>query len=319
MAHQEHRSRTNQSDRGESPEPGFENAAEPADTNYEHPTPVGDRVAVPGAGVVRETADAGPVESDPDRSQHRDFPGHGPGPLLGANASRPGTTRSGVASVPDRAGASSTTTVTETASDGGEAPLSVPTDTVGPIPAATRVREISDPNYTAASRPFDASAERPRRRRVGPDARVADAMTRELDYCEPGTLVQYVARMMADKDVGAIPVVENSDSMKPVGIITDRDIAIRVVAKNQDAATLRADQAMSSNVFTIGQNEPLNEAVLLMQRQQVRRLLVVDDRKRLVGMLSQGDIAESAPDDETAAMLRGISEPPGPGTSSAYH
>lgn len=261
--------------RGTQPEPAFEpGPASPEATNYEHPTPVGSRAAVPGAGVVRESADAGPVETDPDRSQARRFPGH------------------------------------ETVTAGDNAPLSVPTDTIGPQPAATNVPEIADPNYTAAGQArFAPYPDRDRRRNIGPDARVADVMSRDLDYCEPFTLVQYVARMMADRDTGVIPVIDNADAMKPIGIITDRDIVVRVVAKNQDAATLRADQCMSSNPLTIDESAPLSEAVLLMERQQVRRLPVVNQQGRLVGIVSQGDIAETAPREETGDLVRVISEP----------
>ncbi|HEY2589449.1 MAG TPA: CBS domain-containing protein [Tepidisphaeraceae bacterium] len=307
--------------RGTQPEPGFEpGPAPPEASNRDHAEPVGSRAAVPGAGVVRESADAGPVESDPDRGEARRFPGHGTGPLDAPGAKRPGTTSSGVASPPDPATSTSNTAVTEEVTAGGEAPLSVPSDSVGPQPAAADVPEIADPNYTAASQArFAANPDRARRRDIGPNARVADVMSRDLDYCEPYTLVQYVARMMVDKDVGAIPVVDKVDTMKPVGIITDRDIVIRVVAKNQDAAALRADQCMSSNVLTIDESAPLNEAVLLMERQQIRRVPVVNRQGRLVGMLSQGDVAETAPREETGDLVRAVSEPGSQATQGEYH
>jgi CBS domain-containing protein len=297
--------------RGTEPEPGFEpGPAPPEASNRDHAAPAGTRTTMPGAGVM---------ETGPDRGQSRCFPGHGTGPLEAPGAKRPGTTPAGPAGTPEPARSESGSAAHETVTAGGNAPLSVPSDTIGPQPAATNVPEIADPNYTAASRQGAANASRARRRSIGPDARIADVMSRDLDYCEPDTLVQYVARMMADKDVGAIPVVENIQTMKPVGIITDRDIVVRAVAKNQDAATLRADQCMSTNVLTIDEAAPLNEAVLRMERRQVRRLPVVNKQGRLVGMLSQGDVAETAPREETGDLVREVSEPGSQATQGQYH
>lgn len=298
----------NPKDRSPHPDPGFEQPAPPESTNYQHPRPPGTVEPVPGAGIVRPSDDAGPVLSEPDHGAKKHYPGQGSGPLNAPNATRPGTTRSGVSSVPDPAGASSGNSVTEEVTDGGEAPLSVPTDSVGP-PEAPDVPELYDPNYTAASRPVRPTRQRERRQNLGPDARISDVMSTDLDYCEPFTPIQYVARMMADKDVGMIPVVQNTQTMKPIGTITDRDITVRVVAKNQDAASLRADQCMSTDVLTIRQNAPIQEASFRMGRSQVRRLLVVDQQGRLVGIISQGDIAEIAPTNETGELVRQVSEP----------
>ena len=124
---------------------------------------------------------------------------------------------------------------------------------------------------------------------------------------------------MADKDVGSIPVVDDADHRAPVGMITDRDIVVRAVAKGQDAATLRADQCMSSGVLTIHEYAPLNEAVILMEREQVRRLMVVNHNGRLVGILSQGDVAQSTPRAEAGELVSEVSEPSGEGAAQRYH
>lgn len=189
--------------------------------------------------------------------------------------------------------------------DGNGPSLNVPNDSVGPQPSAPDVPELYDPNYTAASQ----RSSRPIRHDVGPDARVSDAMTSDAEYCEPDTLVRIVAEKMADRDVGAIPVVQNLDSMQPVGIITDRDIVIRVVAKGQDPEALRTDQVMSIDPATIGVDAPLREAILLMERRQIRRLIVVDRQGRLRGMLAQADIAEATTRLESGELLQQISEP----------
>jgi CBS domain-containing protein len=285
--------------RGEKPKPGFERPAPPNETNRDHAAPPGSRVPVPGAGVIDPIDDAGPIETEPDHGQHRHFPGHGKGPLNAPNATRPGTTWSGISSPPDPATSTSTTAVTEEATEGGGAPLSVPSDSVGPQPPAPGVREVADPNYTAAVWEHAHHRNHAIRRDIGPETRVSDIMSPDPAYCEPDTLVQYVARTMAERQVGAVPVVQSMDAMQPAGIITDRDIVVRVVAKNQDAGSLRADQCMTDNVITIDENATAIEAVMRMRQHHIRRLPVVDTRGRLVGMLSLVDIAQPAPTDAT--------------------
>src|SRR5207237_9952835 len=110
----------------------------------------------------------------------------------------------------------------------------------------------------------------------GRAARWRDVLGGNDEGCTRDTELRYAARMMAERDAGAIPVVESTDMMKPIGIITARDIAVRVVAKGQDPATMRVGGAMSSGVVTIDQNARLEECVQLMERRQIRRVVVVD-------------------------------------------
>ena len=286
---------TRQAGFGKPPNPGFEQPAPPEATNHDHPAPPGLGAVVPGAGLVDPSDDAGPIETEPDHGQHRPFPGHGTGPLNAPNATRPGTTWSGIASPPDPATSSSTTVVTEEVTEGGGAPLSVPSDTVGPQPASPGVPEVADPNYTAAVWEQARHRNHAIRRDIGPDTHVRDIMSADPAYCEPDTIGQYVARMMAERHVGAIPVVQSVDAMIPVGIITDRDITIRVVAKNQDADNLRADQCMTGDPVTIDEIAPAIEAAMRMRQHHVGRLPVVDRSGRLVGMISRADITRRTP------------------------
>lgn len=267
-----------QDTKGDQPERGFEQPAPPEATNRDHPSSVGSRVTVPGAGVISAGAEAESLQSNPDIRHEARHPGQAAG-----------------------------------TSDG--APLNVPSDSVGPQPAAPDVPELYDPNYTAAS----GGAIGPRRQRLGPDARVCDAMTRDVEYCEPDTNLQYVARKMADGNVGAIPVVADMNSMKPVGMITDRDIAIRVVAKGQDPYSMRADQVMSIDLATIEPDVPLREAMMLMEHKQFRRLIVIDRQGRMRGVLAQSDVAESTSRLESGEMLQQISEPGPAGSQGLYH
>jgi CBS domain-containing protein len=270
------------------PQPGFERPAPPDETNYEHPEPPGTFAPVPGAGALpRETA-AEPMSRNPDPRRQAKSTGR-------------------------RAGRGNASSASSAGADGPS--LNVPNDSVGPQPSAPDVPELYDPNYTAAShrRP------RPVHHDIGPDGRVSDAMTPDVEYCEPDTLVRIVAEKMADRDVGAIPVIQNMDSMRPVGIITDRDIVVRVVSKGQDPDALRADQVMSIDPATIEVDAPLREPILLMERRKIRRLIVVDRQGRLRGMLAQADIAEATTRLESGELLRQISEPGSQESRGRYH
>jgi hypothetical protein len=132
-----------------------ETAPPPEATNHDHAAPVGAHGAVPGAGIVSSDADAGPIENQPER---RDYPGHGTGRARKSapGARRAGTTHSRPASVPTSGGPSSAgvagSPATEATTIGSDAPLSVPTDEVGPVPRGTGLREIADPNFPISQR-----------------------------------------------------------------------------------------------------------------------------------------------------------------------
>jgi CBS domain-containing protein len=138
---------------------------------------------------------------------------------------------------------------------------------------------------------------------------VADMMSREVDFCTPDCSIQAIACMMADRNVGSIPVVDSTDRMVPIGILTDRDIVIRVIAPGMDPCSVRVDQFMSLDIQTIAGNAPLSEAIAMMQRHQLRRLPVVDDTGSLVGVLSLADVARPADAEQNAETIRELSEP----------
>jgi len=138
---------------------------------------------------------------------------------------------------------------------------------------------------------------------------VADLMSREIDFCTPDCSVQAVACMMADRNVGSIPVVNNTDRLVPIGIMTDRDIVTRVIAPGLDPCAVRVDQFMSMGLQTISSIAPVSEAIVMMQRHQLRRLAVVDDTGCLVGILSYSDVTRPADAEQNAEMIRELSEP----------
>ena len=122
---------------------------------------------------------------------------------------------------------------------------------------------------------------------------IRDLMTASPATVEPTTSVVDVARLMRDQDAGSIPIV---DGDRLVGTITDRDIAIRVVAEGRDAQKTSVDEVASRDLVTIDPQQDLDEALRLMAQHQVRRLPVVEEDGRLVGILAQADVARAEPE-----------------------
>ncbi|MES2535992.1 MAG: CBS domain-containing protein [Pseudomonadota bacterium] len=139
--------------------------------------------------------------------------------------------------------------------------------------------------------------------------RIADAMTRDVHVVHPGQSIVDAARMMADLDCGALPVAENDQL---VGMITDRDIVIRALAQGKDADT-RIEEVMSTELKYCFEEDELDNVARNMGDLQIRRLPVVSRDKRLVGIVSLGDIAIT--DEKPAAEA--LSEISAHGTSQA--
>jgi len=150
------------------------------------------------------------------------------------------------------------------------------------------------------------------------DLRAADVMTRGVVTVHPDDSIQYAARMMGDCDCGAIPVVDWQGRM--LGMVTDRDITIRLVANGADPLRARVDDCMTDEVFACHVGDPLEKCMQTMARHRVRRVPVLDDRNRVVGIVSQADIAQHASEHrgERRAMTRMIDEisEPTPGSYS---
>jgi CBS domain-containing protein len=139
--------------------------------------------------------------------------------------------------------------------------------------------------------------------------KVKHVMTRDPACCTPETTLRAVAEMFIDHDCGAVPVVESHESMKPLGIVTDRDIACRAIAKGANALDLAARDCMTSPCVTIRDDQSLQECIEAMEENRVRRLIVVDEFDRCCGIVSQADVALHAPKRKTAEVVRQISEP----------
>ncbi len=135
--------------------------------------------------------------------------------------------------------------------------------------------------------------------------KVRDAMTSDPKSVEPDGSVRKAAQVMKDADTGIVPVVEDG---RLVGTITDRDIAIRVVAEGKDAESSTVAQVASRELVTVDPEQELDEALRLMAKHQVRRLPVVVEDGRVVGILSQADVARDGADAETGQLVQEISQ-----------
>jgi len=141
--------------------------------------------------------------------------------------------------------------------------------------------------------------------------RVADVMTRGVRTMTPNDPVLAAAQAMDELNVGVIPVCEGD---KLVGMVTDRDIVVRGVAQNCDAQTTKLADVMSTHVRCAREDEDVDEVLSQMAEAQIRRMPVVDDRERVVGMITLGDIAAKNGEDDSglAASLSDISTPAEP-------
>jgi CBS domain-containing protein len=139
--------------------------------------------------------------------------------------------------------------------------------------------------------------------------KLKDVMCSDPQCCTPKSTIQEAARMMVDCDCGAIPVVEDKGSRIPIGIITDRDIACRAVAKGLDPARATVAECMSTQLATVNANTSIEECCQIMEQRQVRRLLALDQGGRIVGIVSQADIALNLSEHETAEVVKEVSQP----------
>jgi CBS domain-containing protein len=135
-----------------------------------------------------------------------------------------------------------------------------------------------------------------------------DVMTRNPQVVTADASVQEAARLMKSEDTGVLPVVESQGTRRVVGVITDRDITIRVVAEGRSSATVR--DAMSTGVRTCKEDDSLNDVMKVMSSEQVRRVPIVDDSGELVGIVSQADVVLEGGDDKRAEKtVEAISQP----------
>lgn len=134
--------------------------------------------------------------------------------------------------------------------------------------------------------------------------KVKDAMHKGAQWVEPTTPVSEIAKLMQKLDVGAIPIGEND---RLVGMVTDRDIACRGVADSKDCSTLTARDIMSKGIIYCTEAEDLADALRIMEQKKIRRLPVLNENKRMVGMLSLGDISHAASHELAGEVMAAVS------------
>jgi CBS domain-containing protein len=134
--------------------------------------------------------------------------------------------------------------------------------------------------------------------------KVKDAMHKGAEWLDPATPLVEVAKKMRDLDIGCVPIGEND---RLVGMVTDRDITCRAVAKGADCTKLTARDVMSKEIVYCRDSENLEDAIRIMEDKKIRRLPVINDKKRLVGMLSLGDVSHALSRELTGEVCAAVS------------
>lgn len=136
-------------------------------------------------------------------------------------------------------------------------------------------------------------------------------MTSKPASCTPTDTVATAAQLMKSKDVGPVPVVNDSSERRVVGIVTDRDLTVKVLAEGLDPNATTVDEVMTRYPICCREDEDLDAALRLMSMNQIRRIPVVDRNFRLTGIISQADVARELDDEKTGAVVEDISEQTG--------
>jgi CBS domain-containing protein len=137
---------------------------------------------------------------------------------------------------------------------------------------------------------------------------VSDIMTNDPVCCTPNTELITAARMMFEHNCGEIPVIENQESKKPAGVVTDRDIVCRVIAQGKNPLKLQVKHCMTSPCVSVSYDTSIDDCINVMERHQIRRIPVVDEGGGICGIVAQADIARQMPIHKTAEVVKVVSE-----------
>lgn len=141
--------------------------------------------------------------------------------------------------------------------------------------------------------------------------RVSDIMTADPACTTADDTLQHVARMMRDHDCGEIPIVDDQETRRLTGVVTDRDITCRAVAEGFDTTATTVGDIMTKEVFSCSVDTGVSECREQMEDHQIRRMPVVDEQGRLCGIVAQADIARHASTRHTAELVKDVSRPGG--------
>jgi CBS domain-containing protein len=134
--------------------------------------------------------------------------------------------------------------------------------------------------------------------------KVREAMHKGVQWVDPSTPLTKLAQLMSEHDIGAIPIGEND---RLVGMVTDRDIVVRGLANGRDPKSLTARDVMTKGIVFCRDEEDIDDATRTMELKQVRRLPVIDGNKRMIGMLSLGDVSSACEQDQSGEVLQAVS------------
>jgi CBS domain-containing protein len=136
-----------------------------------------------------------------------------------------------------------------------------------------------------------------------------EVMTKDPVCCLPADLVTKVAELMKSEHVGSIPVVDNEQTKKLVGIVTDRDLALKIVADKLDAKSTKVEMVMTRKLVTCHAEDDLQKAVDAMSENQLRRIPIVDADNKILGIIAQADVMMHFDHPKKAAeMVKEISQ-----------
>jgi len=147
----------------------------------------------------------------------------------------------------------------------------------------------------------------------GSDAimKIKHVMTKDPTCCVPSDTAERAAKIMRDADAGVVPIIENEQSRKVIGIVTDRDLCMNVVAEGRDPRATQVSEAMTTAVVSCSPQDSVDKATELMRENQIRRIPVVDEQHRLAGIVAMADIVGRANvrTTETHETLKTVSAP----------
>jgi CBS domain-containing protein len=138
--------------------------------------------------------------------------------------------------------------------------------------------------------------------------KLKEIMTHDVEVIHPDDSLQTAAQKMRDRDIGFLPVC---DGDRLIGTVTDRDMIVRVIAEGRDPTTIIGRNLATTPVIYCFEDQSVDEAARIMQENQIRRLVILNRDKRLVGVVSLGDLARNRPADRSGEVLQSVSEPDG--------
>lgn len=139
--------------------------------------------------------------------------------------------------------------------------------------------------------------------------RVSEIMTKNPVCCTPEVGLQVAAKIMCDHDIGEIPVVDSHETLRPLGVITDRDIVCRSLAQGLDPMDLTARDCMTRTVVSVTPTTSVADCVRVLEERRIRRVVVVDGKGRCCGIVSLADIARKCEPGVTSEIMREVSRP----------